>query len=123
MTYDPSVLQRHHVVNVHVAGSTPCSAVVRARPRSSRGGASGVDHDAGSIPLEHVFTVEGYQRVRLPVGICGYSPGIAGAGHSLPVREEVTVVGIRVCPGRHREASKKRLGSGCSRNAGLRMIS
>lgn len=57
-TYDPGVLQRNHVVNVHVAGSGPAAAIVGAGPcaRSRIAVAAGLN--AGAITAQNILAVE-----------------------------------------------------------------
>lgn len=55
-TYNPSVLQWHHVVDIYIAGGCPGCTVVRAEPRSRGGRAGGVDDHVGAVTLEDVLT-------------------------------------------------------------------
>lgn len=55
-TYDPSILQRNHMINIHIRRRRPLPAIVGARPGAARGVAVGADDDAGAVSLQHVLT-------------------------------------------------------------------
>lgn len=58
VTYNPSILQGNHVINIEIRRVLPASAVVRALP-GSRGGLAGVvGLDIGSITFEDIFTTQ-----------------------------------------------------------------
>lgn len=57
-TYHPSILQRHHVVNVEVAGGCPDATVEGTGPRPGSGSARRVGLDVGAVALEHEFPGE-----------------------------------------------------------------
>lgn len=56
-TYDPGVLERHHMIDINIGRCRPRRAVVRAEPGASRGRAGRVDNNAGSVTLEDDFTI------------------------------------------------------------------
>lgn len=59
-THNPGILQRHHVVDVDIAGGRPCRAVVGAEPRSGGGCAGRADDDIGAVALEDELTGTSY---------------------------------------------------------------
>ena len=56
ITYNPCVLQRHHVINVNVARGGPDTAIIGAGPRSGSGGTGRAGHDVGSVAFQHEFS-------------------------------------------------------------------
>jgi hypothetical protein len=77
-TYNPSILQRNHVIDVQIRGEGPLAAVVRRRPRPARRVAVAADDDVGAVPLQHVLA------------------RVAGPRDGVPGREQVAVVGAVV---------------------------
>jgi hypothetical protein len=92
-TYDPGILQGHHVVDVQVRGGGPGGAVVGRGPRAGGGLARAVDGDGGGVSLKHVLA------------------RVARAGDGDPRREQVAVVVVAARRGAHGERRQLRLGS------------
>lgn len=93
------------MVNIDIAGSSPGSTVVRADPGSAGGSAGRVGDDVGAVTLEDSLA------------------RVAAARDGDPVREQVTLVGVRVGPGTNSQTSKLGLGAGRSGNARLLIVS
>lgn len=93
LTNLPGIAQWHHMVDINIAAGRPCGPIVRALPRSTGRGASGINHYASTITLQHRLA------------------RIAGTRYGDPVRKQITAVaGLRAlsCDGERRE-----LGLGC----------
>lgn len=90
----PGVAQGYQVVDVDVAGSSPCSAIVRAEPCAAGGGTGTVSHDTGAITLEDRFA------------------GVASAGDGDPVGEEIAGIAVLRALCGDGEGGKRRLGRG-----------
>lgn len=100
-TYDPGVLQGHHVVNVQVRGGGPGGAVVGGHPLAGRGLAGAVDGDGGGVALEHVLA------------------RVAGPRDGDPRREQVTLVVVAARRRLDRQPGQLRLGRRGGGDAGL----
>ena len=49
VTHLPSILQRHHMVNIHIAGLSPGLALVLREPRATFDTAAGARFDASAV--------------------------------------------------------------------------
>jgi hypothetical protein len=81
MTYNPRILQRHHVIDIHIARRRPRRPVVRAEPRPRRRRARRVDDHVGAVALKHVLA------------------RVAGAANGVPGGEQVARVAGAVARG------------------------
>jgi hypothetical protein len=67
-TYLPCIAQRNQVVDIDVAGSSPCSAVVGAEPASARSGAGRASNYIGAVALEDCLAGVAGSGLGDPVG-------------------------------------------------------
>jgi len=99
-THLPRITQRHHVVDVDVAGCSPCSAVVGAEPRSRSCCACTASNDICAVALEDFLAC------------------VAGSRLGDPVREKITGVPSLRALGGDSETSELCGSSGFAGNVG-----